>query len=316
MRIFITGVAGFIGYHIAKSLLEDNHEVWGIDTFNDYYDPTLKEDRYLKLRELGLGWVPVPTPNDTVPIEQAIVNTKPDIVIHLAAYAGVRYSMEYPELYITNNINFTQDLIGACEMHGVQKVVYASTSSVMAGNPLPWKEDQTVDQQLNPYAATKRFNEQQFQFSNIRHTIGLRFFTVYGPWGRPDMALFSFTKNIIEGKPITVFNNGDMIRDFTYIDDIIQGIRIVMGLEASDRTNEIYNIGRGEQVQLMDFIHEIEKNVGRKAIIEYAPMHPADTQSTWSDTTKIQNLGYKPTTSIPEGVSKFVHWYKSYYGVN
>ena len=311
MRIFVTGVAGFIGYHIAKSLLEDNHEVWGIDTLNDYYDPTLKEDRYLELVNLGLGRLP---PHES--IDQAIDYVKPDTVIHLAAYAGVRYSMEYPELYIKNNINFTQDLISACQSHSVPKVVYASTSSVMAGNPLPWSEDQAVDQQLNPYAATKRFNEQQFQFSCIPHTIGLRFFTVYGPWGRPDMALFSFTKNIIEGKPITVFNNGDMIRDFTYIDDIIQGIRTVMDLEAPAGTNEIYNIGRGEQVQLMEFIREIEKNIGRKAIIEYAPMHPADTQATWSDTSKIQKHGYKPIVSIPEGVSKFVHWYKSYYGVN
>lgn len=304
MKIHITGIAGFIGYHTAVSLLKDNHEVTGFDTFNDYYDPVLKRDRYKKLQELGLS------------AGTDISEIKPDAVIHLAGYAGIRSSMEQQKLYIENNINYTQDVIEASEEANVPKVIYASTSSVMAGNPLPSCEDHVAGFQLNPYAATKKFNEQQFEFSSINHTIGLRFFTVYGPWGRPDMALFLFTKNIIEGKPITVYNNGDMIRDFTYVEDVVQGIRIMLDLESTQRTNEIYNIGRGERVQLMDFITEIEKNVGRKAIIEYEPMHPADTQATWSDTTKIQKLGYKPTTSISEGVAEFIQWYKGYYKVN
>lgn len=310
MKILITGSAGFIGYHAAEYFLDLGYEVHGYDTFNDYYDVNLKLARNRLLLEKGMKQAH----RFQNLIASVVEDIRPDVVLHLGAYAGVRYSLERPDLYIKNNIEFTQKLIDACEEYGVKKVVYASTSSVCAGNELPWREDQTVDGQLNPYAASKRFNEQQFKFSKIPSTIGLRFFTVYGPWGRPDMALFSFTKNIIEGKPITVFNNGDMLRDFTYIDDIIQGIGIAVGHEVDG--HDIFNIGRGEQVQLMDFVREIEKNLDRKAIIEYGPMHPADTQATLSDTTKLQALGYKPTTSIPEGVAEFVAWYKSYYGVN
>lgn len=315
MKILVTGHAGFIGYHLAKRLLEQGHQVHGFDIFTDYYDIALKRERETQLKEAGLKTYPIPA-NVVLygTINEIIKSMKPDLVVHLAAYAGVRYSLENPMVYIKNNILFTQHLIEACEENNVPKVVYASTSSVCAGNELPWHEEQTVDGQLNPYAASKRFNEQQFKFSKIPTTIGLRFFTVYGPWGRPDMALFDFTKKIVAGEPITVFNNGNMIRDFTYIDDIIQGILIVINHESSG--HDIFNIGRGEQVNLMDFIAEISNNLNRTPIIHYAPMHPADTQSTLSDTTKLQALGYKPSTSIREGVAEFVSWYKSYYGVN
>lgn len=310
MKILITGHAGFIGFHTAKHFLERGDEVYGYDTFNTYYNVNLKYDRHDILIKDGL----IDVGSFAGCIESIIQDVQPDLVIHLGAYAGVRYSLEYPELYVENNIVFTQNLIRACEKFKVPKVVYASTSSVYAGNGWPWVETMKVDGQLNPYSASKRFNEQQFKFSKIPTTIGLRFFTVYGPWGRPDMALFSFTKDIIEGKPITLFNNGDMIRDFTYIDDIVQGISIVANHEMQG--HDIFNIGYGRAVKLMDFVAEISNNLNRLPIIEYAPMHPADTQTTWSDTTKLQALGYKPATSIKEGVTNFVTWYRSYYGVN
>lgn len=315
-RIVITGGAGFIGHHLAKHYIDLGHDVFYCDSFNDYYDPQLKYAREketygVECQIIDLTW------KDH--IWGWMQEVSPDIVIHLAAYAGVRYSVEQPHLYIDNNITGTQNLIEACEAHGVNKVVYASTSSVMSGNPLPYNESEKLPHQKHPYGMTKVANESQFMGSNIETTIGLRFFTVYGPWGRPDMALFDFTKKIIAGEPITLFNNGDMIRDFTYIDDIVQGVDLVV-TNALDETlpkkKDIYNIGYGEQVQLMDFVDHIEKNLDRTAIKEYAPMHPADAYATWSDTTKLQKLGYKPTTSIAEGVKAFVTWYKGYYNVN
>lgn len=319
MKILVTGHAGFIGFHVSKWLLENGHEVHGFDTFNNYYDPVLKSDRHKILKSMGLYSYPIPTRYDVPYSIQDIIRVqRPDLVIHLAAYAGVRYSLEHPELYIENNIVFTQALIQACEEVNTPKVIYASTSSVMTGNELPWNEEQRVDRQLNPYAATKRFNEQQFQFSKIPYTVGLRFFTVYGPYGRPDMALFNFTENIIKGKPITVFNKGDMYRDFTYIDDVIQAFEILLRYcaAAGVRENDIFNIGRGEGVNLMDFIKEIENNVGKPAIINYEDMHPADSKMTLSNTDKLKQLGYDPKVSVQEGVKKFVDWYKSYYKVD
>ena len=242
---------------------------------------------------------------------------KPDVVVHLAAYAGVRHSVEAPNDYIQNNIVGTHNLIEAMKASGVENVLYASTSCVMAGNELPWKEDEKCGYQLNPYGYSKFTNESQFMSSDFKNAIGLRFFTVYGPWGRPDMALFSFTKNIIAGDPITLFNYGDMKRDFTYIDDIIDGIEILVNrMGWNEGEKEIYNIGNGQQVQLLDFVKEIEKNLGRKSIHDLQPKHPADTQETWSDTTKLRLLGYNPKTSIETGVENFVKWYKNYYTKN
>tara|TARA_R110002074_G_C12537586_1_gene665448 strand:- start:713 stop:1678 length:966 start_codon:yes stop_codon:yes gene_type:complete len=319
-KIFITGIAGFIGYHLARKLFSQGHDVSGLDNFNDYYDSSLKRTRESKLTDLGIEVFDCDLTSESFKFYKnahRLTTSQPSLegvetVIHLAAYAGVRHSMLYPHLYIQNNIIASQNLIDRCEKDGVNRILHASTSCVMAGNPLPWKEDEKLGHQLNPYGYTKATTESQFKTSSIPNTISLRFFTVYGPWGRPDMALFDFTKNIILGNPIKLFNNGDMIRDFTYIDDIVNGIILLLDIKGK----EIYNIGRGEKVNLLDFVHEIEKNLNRKAIKEMVAMHPADTQTTWSDTTKIKKLGYNPKVSIGEGIENFVNWYKSYYKVN
>lgn len=315
-KVMITGGAGFIAYHLALSLMKDGHEVCGFDNYNDYYDVRLKNERGRLLRRAGANIVYTDLTQKPA-VDFILREEKPDVVMHLGAYAGVRHSLEHPMKYLTNNIVGTQHLIEACEKAGVSKVVYASTSCVMAGNELPWNESEKLGYQLNPYGYSKATNESQFMASSLQSTIGLRFFTVYGPWGRPDMALFTFTKNIIEGKPLQLFNYGDMVRDFTYVDDIVQGIKIIIDRVNSspESLKEVYNIGYGEKVQLMDFVTEIEKNVGKEAIKDFVEKHPADTQTTWSDTTKLQALGYKPTTSIKQGVANFVEWYKDYYEV-
>ena len=317
-KILITGIAGFIGSTLAHKLRAEGHDVCGLDSFNDYYDVKLKCDRAKLLDTVSEPRVPVHNCNllDIRRLDRLFDLVKPEVVIHLAAYAGVRHSFDNQQLYIDNNITGTQNLIEVCERYGVENVIYASTSCTMAGCPLPWKEDQPLHMQLNPYGYTKRTNECQFNMSKIRNTIGLRFFTVYGPWGRPDMALFTFTKKILAGKPIGVFNNGNMIRDFTYVDDIVNGLNIMVNhINSVDNAREVYNIGNGRQVNLMDFIAEIEKNLGIKAIKDYLPKHPADTVETWSDTTKIQALGYTANTPIEQGVAEFIKWYRSYYGV-
>lgn len=310
-------MSGFIGFHVAKKLFSLGYEVYGFDNYNDYYEVSLKEARTSELDKLGIDVIDCDLKNFNA-VKSIVEIIKPDLVIHLAAYAGVRHSLDNPRKYIENNVIGTQNLIEACEINGVQNVVYASTSCVMAGNELPWKEDQPTWHQMNPYGYTKRANESQFKTSKISRNIGLRFFTVYGPWGRPDMALFTFTRSILKGEPIGLFNFGDMKRDFTFIEDIVQGINIVVDriLSVDTSLSEIYNIGYGQQVDLIDFVKAIEDNFNRKAIIEYLPKHPADSQETWSDTTKLQALGYKPTTSIHDGVKKFSDWYKDFYGVN
>ena len=309
MKIMITGMAGFIGMHTAKALIEKGHAVCGVDNYNEYYDPNLK---WARAEELDSTLYNI----DLLERDKLIdfmASEVPDAVIHLAAYAGVRTSLEQPELYYMNNIRGTHNLIDACELLEINKVVYASTSSVNTG-PVPFKED-PPGQAKHPYAMTKIANESQFNYSRIDSTTGLRFFTVYGPWGRPDMALYTFCDNIVHGTEIEIYNDGNMTRDFTYIDDIVDGI--IISLESmKPGENEIYNIGYGEQVQLMDFVREIEKNLGREAKIRYSPMHPADNKDTWSDTSKLQALGYKPKVSMQEGVARFVEWYKSYHGVN
>ena len=315
-KILITGGAGFIAYHLAQKLQAEGHRVCGFDNYNDYYDVDLKYARARSLATRGIEVIKGDLVN-LVDVEFAVTTFAPEIVIHLGAYAGVRHSLDHPKLYIDNNINGTHNLIEVCEKRGVNKIIYASTSCVMAGNELPWNESEKLGYQLNAYGYSKATNEAQFMASKIPVTIGLRFFTVYGPWGRPDMALFTFTKSIIDGTPIKLFNYGDMIRDFTYVDDIVQGVNIVINraINTTQNLKEVYNIGYGEQVQLLDFVSEIEKNVGKEAIRELVEKHPADTQATWSDTTKLQALGYKPTTSVKVGVAKFVEWYKEYYEI-
>ena len=318
MKIMVTGAAGFIGMHTCIALINKGYEVCGIDNYNEYYNPNLKWDRATQINSVHIaGRQRAAIHNidllDRDKMVDFMYTENPDAVIHLAAYAGVRTSLEQPQMYMMNNIKGTHHLIEACEMLGIHKVLYASTSSVNTG-PIPFKED-PPGQAKHPYAMTKIANESMFNYARIQSTTGLRFFTAYGPWGRPDMALYKFVDNIIHGTEIEVYNDGNMSRDFTYIDDIVDGV--IIALESMEHgKNEIYNIGYGERVQLMDFVQEIEKNLDREAIIRYSPMHPADNQDTWSDTTKLQALGYKPKVSMQEGVANFVEWYKTYHKVN
>ena len=309
MKILITGAAGFIGYHTALKFKELGHNVVGFDNFNDYYDPWLK-----RLREKNLNEKNVFVINGDLTlkgeIDAAIENENPDFVIHLGAMAGVRYSTEHPEEYIDNNMMGTNNLIKAMERKGTKNVIFASTSCVMHGHELPWKEEPLLHPQINAYGYSKMVNESQFKISKIPNAVGMRFFTVYGPYGRPDMALFDFTKNILANKPITLYNYGKMKRDFTYVDDIVHGIECVFN---NMTPRDMYNIGRGEQVELMRFVIAIEDALDRKAIIEYGPKHPADAVETWSDTTKLKSIGYNPKTSIEEGVQNFVNWYRETY---
>lgn len=316
-KILVTGAAGFIGFHLSMALKADGHNVLGLDNFNNYYDVDLKRHR-AKILDLNDVTVMKADLRNWDQIDNTLRFLEFDLVIHLAASVGVRHSYDNAMEYIENNVVGVQNLINYCKSNKIGRVVYASTSCVMAGNPLPWKEDEPTGHQLNPYGYTKRSNECQFMTSGLDKTIGLRFFTVYGPYGRPDMALFQFADAAVKGKPIDVYNFGDMKRDFTYVDDIVAGIKVIINraLTVNDPQHEIYNIGRGQQVNLMDFIGEIEKNFGREIKKNLVPRHPADTLETWSDTTKLQALGWKPKTSIPEGVAKFAEWYKHYYGVN
>jgi len=316
MKYYITGINGFIGFTLAKKLSELGHEVTGIDNMNHYYDVSLKIARNrILVKEHGIrsNYGSVLSNGD---LNHTLSKEKPDVVIHLAAYAGIRNSIENPNQYITNNVTGTQNLINACEKYGIENVLYASTSSVMADNKIwPWNEQERLGEMLSPYAYTKQSNEHQFKISKIKNTMGLRFFTVYGPWGRPDMALFTFANKIVAGEPIDVYNYGNMKRDFTYVDDIVQGIFGL--LDQIPEGDEIFNIGYGKQVGLMEFITEIEKNLGRTAEKNMLPMHPADSKETWSDTSKLYNLtGYNPKTSVVDGVKEFIDWYKSYYRIN
>jgi UDP-glucuronate 4-epimerase len=310
MKVMITGMAGFIGFHTAVHFKRAGHFVTGFDNFNSYYDPSLKMKRAGKLNvDHGIICRNMDLKN-LDDFSDWMKDVKPDLVVHLGAMAGVRYSMDNPQEYVDNNVTGSLNLIKACEEAGVENVIYASTSCVMHGNPLPWKEDDYLYQQINPYGYTKCINESQFAISKIPNAVGMRFFTVYGPWGRPDMALFDFTKNILAGNEITLFNYGDMKRDFTYIDDIVQGIWLV----ANNMTpRDMYNIGYGKQVELERFVTAIETSLGKKAIKNYGPKHPADATETWSDTTKLQKLGYSPSTPIEEGVDNFVKWYMEHY---
>jgi len=311
MKVLITGIAGFIGYHTALKFHREGYDVVGVDNYNDYYSPKLKTDRVLDLVAQSNGQI------RTVGIDiksknflDFMLSEKPDLVIHLAASAGVRDSLKEPIEYIENNITGTQHVINACEAVGIKNVIYATTSCVMHDCPLPWNEEHMAKHHLSPYGYTKATNEHQFHISKIKNAVGLRFFTVYGPWGRPDMALYGFADKISKGEPITVYNNGDMKRDFTYVNDIVQGIYVV---SQNMTERDIYCIGYGESVPILDFIWEIENNLELPAIIEYAPLHPADAKETLSDTTKIQKIGYKPTTSVSVGIGKFIEWYKEYH---
>ena len=314
MKIMITGMAGFIGMHAAIKFKELGHTVCGFDDFNNIvYHNQIKHDRANMLKKEHDITVDQLSLNQSELFEYIRDTHEPDLVLHLAAHAGVRVSMDSAAEYIKNNSLGTQNLIDACEYAGVDNVIYASTSCTMEGNTLPWGPEEKLGPQLSPYGWTKQTNENQFHTSKIKNAVCLRFFTVYGPWGRPDMALYNFTDNILSDKPITVFNNGDMIRDFTYVDDIVNGVEIIT---RNMTERDTYCLGNGQQVQLMDFIHHIESNLGKTAEKIMAPRHPADALETWSDTTKLAALGYKPTVDIAEGVKNFIQWHRNYYGRN
>jgi UDP-glucuronate 4-epimerase len=335
MKTLVTGHAGFIGFHLAKKLLERGDTVVGFDVVNDYYDPLLKqarldlllnladkdETKYVSIRE-DLA--------DQKAVEACFAHHQFDRVIHLAAQAGVRYSLENPHSYVQSNLVAFTNILEACRHSKTSHLTYASTSSVYGANTsMPFSEKHGVDHPLQLYAATKRANELlAHSYSNLFQlpTTGLRFFTVYGPWGRPDMALFKFTKNIVEDRPIEVYNYGNHTRDFTYIDDIVEGI-----LRASDDIAQpdlswssdcpnpdssiapfrIFNIGNNQPVKLGEYIEAIEEALGKKAIKTLLPLQPGDVPDTYADSTKLtQILGYKPSTSVKKGVKKFVEWYQ------
>jgi UDP-glucuronate 4-epimerase len=335
MRILLTGAAGFIGFHVARRLLERGDEVVGVDNFSSYYDPKLKEARVAILEKLGpklhrgeeslaerqrLHNRPVFTLvradlADRHAIEQLFTGARYDAVVNLAAQAGVRYSLENPHAYISANVAGFMNVLEGVRHHGTGHLVFASTSSVYGMNPkLPYKEDDDTDHPVSLYAATKKANElMAHAYSNLFSVpaTGLRFFTVYGPWGRPDMALFKFTKGIIEGTPIPVFNEGRMVRDFTYIDDIVEGV-----VRTIDRPQgfRVFNIGNHHRVELMTYIRAIEKAVGKPAKLEMLPMQAGDVAATEADTTALQAAtGFHPDTPVEEGVKRFVDWYREYY---
>jgi UDP-glucuronate 4-epimerase len=314
--IMLTGCAGFIGFHVASALLDKGETVVGIDNLNDYYDPRLKQRR-LAILQARPGFSFHKIDICDYPALTALFNTnRIHRVCHLAAQAGVRYSLENPFVYQRSNNEGFLNLLECARHHPVEQFVFASTSSVYGANTkLPFSEDDPTDRPITIYAATKKANEIAAHAYSHLFTVpltGLRFFTVYGPWGRPDMALFIFTKAIIENKPIDVFNHGQMIRNFTYVDDIVQGVLIALD---TPRPFEIYNLGNDRAETLMDFIAEIEKNLARKAAINFLPMQPGDVPATQADIRKISALGYRPTTNIDEGVKRFVTWYREYYEV-
>jgi len=314
--ILVTGAAGFIGFHLCKRLLDRSEEVIGVDVINDYYDPQLKKHRIAQLQKIpGFHFKQFDLCNREA-LQQLFTTNKIKRVVHLAAQAGVRYSIENPYAYQQANNEAFLNVLECCRHGKVENFVYASSSSVYGGNTkLPFSETDRVDQPISLYAATKRANELTAHcYSHLfgLPTTGLRFFTVYGPWGRPDMALFLFTKSILEEKPIQVFNNGQMRRNFTYIDDIVSGICITLDTAHSC---EIFNIGNDRSENLMDFIHQIEKETGKEAIKQMLPMQPGDVAETVADISKLKSLGFSPDTNIDKGISAFIAWYREYYNI-
>jgi UDP-glucuronate 4-epimerase len=347
MKILVTGTAGFIGFHLANRLLERGDEVVGLDNINDYYDVNLK---YGRLEQAGIDRDKIEYgkvveskkyPNykfiklnleDKEAVDKMFKEEKFDKVCHLAAQAGVRYSLTNPDAYIQSNIVGHMNILESVRHHEVKALSYASSSSVYGLNKKqPFSTDDNVDHPISLYAATKKADElMSHTYSYLYNipTTGLRFFTVYGPWGRPDMALFKFVKNIIEDKPIDIYNYGNMQRDFTYIDDIIEGVVRVIDNPPKGNPNwdgrpsesiapyKVYNIGRGKPVKLMDFVEAIEETLEKEAKKNLLPMQPGDVPSTWADTSALEKeLGYKPKVDVKEGIKKFVDWYRSFYNV-
>jgi len=317
MKVLLTGIAGFIGSHTADALLKRGDRVVGVDNFNDYYDPKIKEDRIKRLKKSYKFSLYREDISNYKAIDKIVKTEKPDKICHLAAQAGVRHSLENPFLYLKSNINGTLVMLETARHNKIKDFIYASSSSVYGGDKkVPFSEEDRVDTPISLYAATKKANELKAHTYHKLfglNTTGLRFFTVYGPYGRPDMALYLFTKNILENKPIEIFNNGKMKRDFTYIDDIVSGI--VASLDKS-YPHEIFNLGNSNTVDLMYFIERIEKELGKKAIKKMMPMQKGDVAETFADISKAQKmLGFRPKTSVDKGIKKFINWYKKYYNV-
>ncbi|WEG13565.1 NAD-dependent epimerase [Pullulanibacillus sp. KACC 23026] len=318
--ILITGCTGFIGYHLSARLLKEGYQVIGLDNLNDYYDPSLKQDRLNLLKqESSFTFLKGSLENKEL-LELVFEQFKFDHVIHLAAQAGVRYSLDHPDTYIQSNLVGFANVLECCRKHHIQHLLYASSSSVYGNNKhIPFSTKDRVDQPISLYAATKKANEElAYTYSHLFNlpTTGLRFFTVYGPWGRPDMALFTFTKAITEGEPIKLFNHGNMRRDFTYIDDCVESIvRLLQkGPSLSTPPHEVFNIGNHQPVELSEFVAVLEKELGRSAIKENVPIQPGDVPVTYADTSDLEAaIHYRPTTTIQEGIKRFVAWYKAYY---
>lgn len=350
MKVLVTGTAGFIGFHLAEKLILRGDNVVGLDSINDYYDTNVKFSRlsyhgiskqkicYNKLvksnRYSNYSFIQLQL-EDKVNIDELFRNQRFDVVVNLAAQAGVRYSLTNPKAYIDSNIIGFSNILESSRYNNIKHLVYASSSSVYGLNEkIPFSTSQNVDHPISMYAASKKSNELMAHvYSHLFNipTTGLRFFTVYGPWGRPDMALFIFTKSILEGKPVPVYNEGNMIRDFTYVDDIVQGMTRVIdnpptcnpfwNAAEPDSSNsnapyKIYNIGNNSPVRLLDFITAIEDELGIEAIKDLLPIQPGDVTATYADVSDlVADLGYKPETSVREGVRKFVSWYKAYYNI-
>lgn len=317
MKILVTGAAGFIGHHLCLRLSALGHDTVGLDSLNDYYDVRLKQARLAGLEKLhGFRFVRMDLA-DRGGLESLFSSESFDAVINLAAQAGVRYSLENPHSYIDSNISGFVNLIECCRRHPVTHFLYASSSSVYGGNTkVPFSEDDWTDNPVSLYAATKKSDELIAGVYSRLYGIpvtAMRFFTVYGPWGRPDMAPMLFTKAILSGTPIKVFNHGDMQRDFTYIDDVAEGVTRLIALPPEGGVlHDIYNIGSGHPMPLMDFIRTLEEALGRKAEIEFLPMQPGDVSLTYADTAKLQRkTGYIPETSLKDGIAKFTEWYLS-----
>ncbi|NMA84150.1 MAG: NAD-dependent epimerase [Epulopiscium sp.] len=335
MKILITGAAGFIGFHLSKKLLDDSYQIIGIDNLNDYYDPSLKQSRLEILGKYNNFNFHKVDLKDKAEVDNIFETYQPTHVINLAAQAGVRYSIENPYAYVDSNLTGFMNILEACRNYPVEHLLYASSSSVYGGNKVaPFSTNHNVDHPVSLYAATKKSNElMAHTYSHLYGipTTGLRFFTVYGPYGRPDMAYFSFTKDILAGKPIKVFNHGKMERDFTYIDDIVEGIVKLIDKAPTDNKDwdeskddlstsfapyKIYNIGNNNPVQLMRFINALESALGKKAEKVYMDMQPGDVLRTYADVSDLErDINFKPSTSIEEGLQKFVDWYEEYYSI-
>ncbi|TKI86823.1 NAD-dependent epimerase [Bacillus mycoides] len=333
MKILVTGAGGFIGFHLTKRLLAQDINVIGVDSLNDYYDIFLKKDRLKILKENDNFEFHKIDISNKKKLNKIFADRKINIVINLAAQAGVRYSIDNPDSYINANLVGFVNILEACRQYNVEHLIYASSSSVYGANTnIPFSTKDSVNHPVSLYAATKKSNELlAHTYSHLFNipTTGLRFFTVYGPWGRPDMAYYSFTRNIIEENTIKVFNNGDMKRDFTYIDDIVEAIiRLLDNApiyngrwdtanpdpSSSFAPYKIYNIGNNNPIKLMDFINILEKLIGKKAKIEFLPLQPGDVKETYADISDLQaDVGFYPSTTITDGLTQFVNWYNKYY---